>query len=551
MPRNVDLFEYFSPPQKIIDAVCCLEVFYQLTHQKEMDVYSKKGKDDLFSGRLFDYFRLQGVKELMSFEGKPWSCLLKAIFLLDNYTSNVDMKGINKLSIEDAEQFISIIKKGISSYSIVKKWVEPLSKKKGAVDAVYDAVNVDIGNQFKILQLAKLKNYNKGKTAFLSNDILDIENPESLTYYLQHTKDETSDCLIVAIQRNKQYDFRGVFFLFLICNGQLYSIDNSSNRLNLDNTEGMRNPSRYLERQYDKVWLPIDLLFEEEIKRKVIIKGQKVFKIYTWDKIAKDNIGYLYWLNMFLFRVIDYISTTKILKGLTSKQSIPLLETGNKTIDFSYETRNWHGNNEYLLNKYKNKVTTKALVLKKDWLPQIIATKEHIQNVIAYKKRELIADEIEKSLFEDFDENKLKIKKWIGRFLKKLDAEQLIIKALEDFEYSYMHYPQFTEKREIKLCKKKILSLQEYCFCRLDHYNCFYLGKMIYDNVWNRYHPNMVPSLNGKPICKACVDKANKIRKQKGLPLITYAEDAYKTTLNEEEDYIDWDKKPETKNLEG
>ena len=165
MPRNVDLFEYFSPPQKIIDAVCCLEVFYQLTHQKEMDVYSKKGKDDLFSGRLFDYFRLQGVKELMSFEGKPWSCLLKAIFLLDNYTSNVDMKGINKLSIEDAEQFISIIKKGISSYSIVKKWVEPLSKKKGAVDAVYDAVNVDIGNQFKILQLAKLKNTTKlGKT---------------------------------------------------------------------------------------------------------------------------------------------------------------------------------------------------------------------------------------------------------------------------------------------------------------------------------------------------------------------------------------------------
>lgn len=64
------------------------------------------------------------------------------------------------------------------------------------------------------------------------------------------------------------------------------------------------------------------------------------------------------------------------------------------------------------------------------------------------------------------------------------------------------------------------------------------------------FHPNEVPSLNGKPICKVCVDKANKIRKQKGLPPITYAENAYKTNLDEEEDYIDWNKKPEVKNLE-
>ena len=63
------------------------------------------------------------------------------------------------------------------------------------------------------------------------------------------------------------------------------------------------------------------------------------------------------------------------------------------------------------------------------------------------------------------------------------------------------------------------------------------------------FHPNKVPSLDGKPICKACVDKANKVRKQKGLPLITYAEDAYKAILDEEKDPIDWDKKPEIKNL--
>jgi hypothetical protein len=54
------------------------------------------------------------------------------------------------------------------------------------------------------------------------------------------------------------------------------------------------------------------------------------------------------------------------------------------------------------------------------------------------------------------------------------------------------------------------------------------------------FHPNKVPSLNGQPICKECVDKANLIRVQKGLPPITYAPDAYKPALDEDEDRIDW-----------
>ena len=52
------------------------------------------------------------------------------------------------------------------------------------------------------------------------------------------------------------------------------------------------------------------------------------------------------------------------------------------------------------------------------------------------------------------------------------------------------------------------------------------------------FHPNEVPSLNGQPICKECVDKANPIRKEKGLPPITYADDAYEVGQDEEE--IDW-----------
>ena len=59
------------------------------------------------------------------------------------------------------------------------------------------------------------------------------------------------------------------------------------------------------------------------------------------------------------------------------------------------------------------------------------------------------------------------------------------------------------------------------------------------------FHPNKVPSLNGQPICKNCVDRANIIRKEKGLPPIPYESDAYQESFDEEEDYIDWNRKPE------
>ncbi len=54
------------------------------------------------------------------------------------------------------------------------------------------------------------------------------------------------------------------------------------------------------------------------------------------------------------------------------------------------------------------------------------------------------------------------------------------------------------------------------------------------------FHPNKVPSINGQPICEDCVKKANPIRIAEGLPPITYAPDAYKQALDEDNDRIDW-----------
>lgn len=47
------------------------------------------------------------------------------------------------------------------------------------------------------------------------------------------------------------------------------------------------------------------------------------------------------------------------------------------------------------------------------------------------------------------------------------------------------------------------------------------------------FNPHKVPSLNNVPFCKACVDKANPLRKEKGLPPITYAPDAYEPVCDE------------------
>lgn len=501
MPSNVDLSEYLKPSEKVMDAVSKLEIFYQISHQKEMKDFAKKGGSKHFSGTIGEYIRVKEIKELLSLEGKPWSYLTKAIFLLNNYTPEVDVSIFHKLSEKDANELVTILKDGVESKKIVEKWIIPLSKEKNAIDAIYDAIKVNIDHQFQILKLAKMKNYRKKKKIHLYGDILDIENPDSLIYYLQNIREETSDCLIVAIQRNKKYDFKGVFLLFLIFNGYLYSIDNSSRRLNLDNTCGMRNPSKYLEREYSNIWLPIDLLFEKQ-KKVPILRGQRVFKIYTWDKIRKKNIGIIYWMNMFLYRIIEYISSTNIDNGLIPKQTVPLLKSANKKVDFTYETKEQHGRNEYLLNKYKNKVQTKALVLAEDKLPAIIGTKKYIQEVIAYKKREKIADEIEKALFEDFDKNKNKVKKWIQGFLDKQDAEKIVIRALEDKEYAYMHYPQFTEKRVIELKKKKILSIGEYSWYYPEYYNWFRFGKLLYDDIWKHYY---------EQICYFCGAKQKKI----------------------------------------
>ena len=44
------------------------------------------------------------------------------------------------------------------------------------------------------------------------------------------------------------------------------------------------------------------------------------------------------------------------------------------------------------------------------------------------------------------------------------------------------------------------------------------------------FNPHKVPSKNNVPFCKECIDSANPIRVEKGLPEIKYSADAYSFT---------------------
>ena len=48
------------------------------------------------------------------------------------------------------------------------------------------------------------------------------------------------------------------------------------------------------------------------------------------------------------------------------------------------------------------------------------------------------------------------------------------------------------------------------------------------------FNPKLVPSFNNVPFCKECVELANPIRKEKGLPEIVVSDDAYEPIREEE-----------------
>lgn len=469
--NKINLGPFLNPSEKIITSVSKLILFYQLINQGKVKVFIKKGHQDGFKGTLKEFNDLEEIKELYANEGKPWEHLIKAVHLLDNYSTEFNVRRLLSLTNQEILQTIQIIKEGVASQKTLSDWIKPLTTRNEIITAIKDAVKINFKNQFQILKLADIKSLpNPDNKISLMNEILEIDSPSGFINYIKHRKKPFHDSLVLTVKRNPKFDFRGTFYIFLIYKNSLYSIDNAERRLNLDNTEGCRNPDRYIERKYANTWLPINLLFyeksqeAEQFERIPIPYGTKIYRIATFENIFKEEPEIIYWLNMFTYKIMEHIETEEIQQGITQNSTIKLLElkNHNEPDNIKFECNDLKGKGAYLLKKYKDTVSSKSLVVKLENIPELIGTERYISDLIAYKKRDQFADEIQKSIIKEFEENKDRVAKWLKTFLKGQDVSWLIIRALEDKEYPWMKYPRFTEKRKIFLKHSTILSLREH-----------------------------------------------------------------------------------------
>lgn len=446
----IDIKEYLMPEKGIMKELSRLEILYQIVNQDKIEVYLKKEQSENFSGTFGEYDAVREIRKLVGFSDR-WSYLLRAIFLLENYNTEVDIGRYTKLSDKDTIILFENIKRGIKARDSINKWIEPIEKEgDNVLQAVKDAASTNVSEKFQVLKLGRVSKDTKEDRLTLFDQVMEIKNPDELIEFLKTSN--IKDGLFLAVQKNEKYDFKGTFHIFLIYKGILYNIDNSEKRLNLDNTAGARNPQRYLERAYEGVWLPVNLILEDdEDPKNVPVEREKIFKIASMNDIKKKDIEVIYYLQVLMYKLVELINSNKKIElGITSMAALKQIEDkSGKSFDMKKEYGVGHytkGSGEYLLNKYGKEVPTTALVPTKADLPDIIGTRRYIQEVISYKQRQLLAKEIEEDLIKDYNARAGEVREWISRFIEKQDFKRLVIEVLKDKKYGYRHYRGFASR---------------------------------------------------------------------------------------------------------
>ena len=229
--------------------------------------------------------------------------------------------------------------------------------------------------------------------------ILELDDPSLLADYFKHQKQVMYDGLVLAFTRNKTRYFKTDVHIFLMFKGKLFLIEFNEQRLNLNNTSGDRGGERHIDRMFEKIWLPLDILFEEKpsTTNAIIVRKQKVFHRGSLTKVMSEQPPIAAWINLFLYRVFDYlktreqdipkaVTTLSMFKALPDKSFKQKVERINKLMENENEA------GTYLIDIYGGKTTD--LVVTKNNLPDIIGTGEFIHNLIEYKHRDLVANKI-------------------------------------------------------------------------------------------------------------------------------------------------------------
>lgn len=450
---SFNLRDYVPAPALMQDAVDDLLLYHQLRNQSGVKLYLKwKGKN-YFKGTGAEWIAQSEMKELLELsQGKLWEPLIKAIYLTKNYSTEIDLNGFDALTLTRQTEVMDIIVRGMKAQKTVTEWLKPIAKK-DTLDAIYDSVQVTIGEgqhiQFQVLKLANIPStpVEDGRVGMF-DEVLEIDNPEVLIEALKHSTTPPQDQLILTFQRNKKYEFKQSVFMFLIWKNALYVIESSERRLNVDNTSGARRPDRYLERQFEHVWLPFNIIVDGKGKKTestmLAIRNQRIFKRGSLREIFENSPETNMWLQMLLLRVVDHIMMApSIPEGITPHMAAAkmLEDLSKQPIAERIKSRSQSDASSYLVKKYGSKIT--ALTIQKSDLPAIIGTRQHVTDLIRFQQRQLEASQIEKALFADWKQNAARVIQDFKSFVRKQPITDVIQTALMNREYPIMVYSSF------------------------------------------------------------------------------------------------------------
>lgn len=449
----INITDYFNPSQEILSALEDTFILYQLQNQDVIEIYNKWKDKDYYKGDIYAYSEMINYQKYLKLNvGKPWEPLLRGIWLEERFSTMINFAKIALMSPEVQQELTQMAIKGIQGQYKIKSWLNDLDN--SSREAVTDAAKLTIGvGKYIKLQVLEIGEIDRPEVKSsgnfkIFNDILEIQHPEDLAMYLKHKKDLT-DCLIITFKRNLKYSFKLDVIMFLIFGNKLYTVDIGDRRLNQENTEGLRNPGRYVDRSSEGIWLPYWLLLDKNLERPnnletaLALPQSTVWKVGTVDELKKQYPSYIHWLTIVLFRLMDYIldEETVIEPAVTAKMALKMLEDKSKTIPYNLTFNSQASASSHLIKKLGSKIT--SIVPSKANIISIIGTQEYVTGVIDYERRRDFAKQLDKEVQKDWMENKEKSFEWFTKLVKSKDVEDLARRALLDGKYPRKYFHSF------------------------------------------------------------------------------------------------------------
>lgn len=505
--------KYLNPEQDMVQAIEDNFMLIQLLNQGIIDKFEEYTRTSKFSGNLYDFAKTRLMDEFVKNKGKPWEYIIKAHNLRNSHVDRIDPNTFLKIPDEQLAEFSAMIKKGVVARKKVHDWIphEDLDN----LTVLYNASKVKLStgasySGLDILEITDIKTNDNGGLV-LYQDILKLKSLDSIVNYFKNTSTPMKNGVLLTAIVNEERPYKSTFYIFILYNNKLYSISNQGNRLNLENTEGDRDPDRYMRRKYENMQLPLYLLFEKE---KFTAENESTTEttaltfldenpdtiLSTWDAVFKQNPWCYYWIKMLTLKILDFMENEDIVKGIVPSESIKLLKETNESGEVPFTTEQRHGTGEYLINLYNSNIT--AITASSDLISTIITTKEQTQKLIDYKRRQDLANEIRAELIQDHEQKHTQVYELIKKLVKTKSIGFIVSKALEQKTHPYTRYHSFGGNEGERIDENRYL-VQKKITHMSDTFNSINTeGKP--ELLLTHYNPDDINPWSKNMVCEVC-----------------------------------------------